>query len=84
MRGGKKRRYYYNRRKVINNIRYYKYTYRKNGGKENMSEELRPTPILRGKAAKRFYRHINDKEISDEQKSFINNCVKVLEDCSKL
>lgn len=47
-----------------------------------MTEELRPTPILRGKAAKRFYRHINDKEISDEQKAFIQDCIKVLDDCS--
>lgn len=50
--------------------------------RKNMTEELRPTPILRGKAAKRFYRHINDKEISDEQKAFIQDCIKVLDDCS--
>lgn len=44
-----------------------------------MSEELRPTPILKGKIANRFYREINNKDISTEQKKFLNNCVKLLE-----
>lgn len=43
-----------------------------------MSEELRPTPILKGKSAKRFYREINDKEMSTEQKAFIQDCLKLL------
>ena len=40
--------------------------------------ELRPTPILKGKAAKRFYREINNSEISKEQKSFIEECLKLI------
>lgn len=43
-----------------------------------MNKELRPTPILKGKAAKRFYREINDGEISKEQKSFIQGCLELL------
>jgi hypothetical protein len=43
-----------------------------------MTEELRPTPILKGKSAKRFYREINDKKISKEQEAFIQNCLNLL------
>ena len=43
-----------------------------------MNEELRPTPILEGKAAKRFYREINTEEISEEQEKFLNECVALL------
>lgn len=43
-----------------------------------MENELRPTPILTGKSAKRFYREINDSEISKEQQEFLDDCVKLL------
>jgi len=43
-----------------------------------MNDELRPTPILKGKSAKRFYREINDSEISEEQNAFIQECLKLL------
>lgn len=43
-----------------------------------MTSELRPTPILKGKSAKRFYREINDSEISDEQKKFLGECLKLI------
>lgn len=39
---------------------------------------LRPTPILKGKSAKRFYAEINDKEMSDKQKKFIEECLSLL------
>ena len=44
---------------------------------------MRPTPILKGKAAKRFYKEINDGEISDKQKKYIEHCLKVLHSCKK-
>ncbi len=43
-----------------------------------MSYGLRPTPILKGNAAKRFYREVNDGKISKEQKEFLNDCVSLL------
>ncbi len=43
-----------------------------------MTDDLRPTPILKGKAAKRFYREINQKEISDKQKKFLGECLKLI------
>ena len=46
-----------------------------------MTVELRPTPVGE-KAAKRFYKHMSSKEISDEQEAFIQDCIKVLDDCS--
>jgi hypothetical protein len=45
--------------------------------------ELRPTPILEGKSAKRFYREINDKKISEEQKQFLHECVDLLKKTGK-
>ena len=44
-----------------------------------MEPELRPTPVLKGKAAKRFYREINNGEISKEQKKFLDECLQFLE-----
>lgn len=38
----------------------------------------RPTPILKGKSAKRFYSEINDGEISEKQKKFLNECLSLL------
>lgn len=43
-----------------------------------MKDELRPTPILKGKVASRFYRTINNSEISDDQKRFLEKCAKLL------
>jgi len=43
-----------------------------------MDNELRPTTILKGKAAKRFYREINDNGMSEEQKEFLDDCVSLL------
>ena len=43
-----------------------------------MNYELRPTPILRGNAAKRFYQEINNGEISKEQKKFLDDCLELL------
>ena len=44
---------------------------------------MRPTPILKGKSAKRFQEEINDGEISDKQKKYIEHCLKVLHSCEK-
>lgn len=44
--------------------------------KEN--EINRPTPVLKGKAAKRFYQEINQGEISEKQKKYIKKCKKLL------
>lgn len=44
---------------------------------------MRPTPILKGKAAKRFYKEINQGEISDKQKKFLDDCVKLLHSYEK-
>lgn len=41
--------------------------------------ELRPIPILEGKSAERFYRNINNKKISKEQKEFIDECVEIFD-----
>jgi hypothetical protein len=43
-----------------------------------MTSELRPTPILKGKSAKRFYREINDNKISDKQKKFLRECLMLI------
>lgn len=43
-----------------------------------MTEELRPTPVLKGKAAKVFYREINNKTLSPEQEKFLDECVALL------
>lgn len=43
-----------------------------------MTQELRPTPILKGKAARKFYREINDSEISEEQEKFLGECLKLI------
>ena len=42
-----------------------------------------PTPILKGKAAKRFYKEINDGETSDKQKKYIEHCKKILHSYEK-
>ena len=42
-------------------------------------DEIRPTPVLRGKAAKRFYSVINDGPISEKQQKFIDECKKLVE-----
>lgn len=43
-----------------------------------MTQELRSTPVLKGKAARKFYQEINDGEISFEQKQFLGECVKLI------
>ena len=48
-----------------------------------MADELRPTPILKGKVAKRFYREINNRKISKEQVEFLHSCVELLETTQK-
>jgi len=37
----------------------------------------RPIPILKGKAAKRFYKIINQGKISEKQNKFLKDCVKL-------
>ncbi len=46
-------------------------------------DELRPTPILKGKSAKRFYREINDKSLSKEQEKFLKECVDLLKNTKR-
>jgi hypothetical protein len=46
--------------------------------KQKENWDIRPTPILKGKNAKRFYAEINDKEMSDKQKKFIEECLSLL------
>lgn len=41
-------------------------------------DEERPTPILKGKSAKRFYNQINDGPISEKQQKFLDDCRKLL------
>jgi len=41
-----------------------------------MTEELIPTLILKGKAAKRFYENINNGKISEKQQAFLDECVE--------
>jgi len=43
-----------------------------------MTQKLRPTPILKGKAAQKFYHEINNDEISPEQKQFLEECVQLI------
>ena len=38
--------------------------------------DIRPTPTLKGKSAKRFYAEINNGDISEEQKKFLDDCSK--------
>ena len=45
---------------------------------DNMDTEIKPTPILKGKSAKRFYAEINQGKISDKQKKFIEECLSLL------
>ncbi len=42
-----------------------------------MAFPVRATPILKGKAAKRFKEIINDGFVSKEQKKFLEDCVKL-------
>jgi len=42
--------------------------------------ELRATPILTGKSAKRFYKEINNKEMSNEQREFLEECIDMVKD----
>lgn len=35
---------------------------------------MRPTPVLKGKSAERFYELINEKEISKEQEEYLQEC----------
>jgi hypothetical protein len=44
-----------------------------------MTQEFRPTPVLKGKVAERFYHEINSGDISQEQKNFLNDCLKFVE-----
>ena len=44
-----------------------------------MKQEIRPTPTLKGKSAKRFLAEINDKEISKEQQKFLDECEKLVD-----
>lgn len=41
-------------------------------------DEVRPTPVLRGKSAKRFYSIINNGPISEKQQKFLNGCRKLV------
>ena len=43
-----------------------------------MTEELRPTPIVKGEAARRFYRTIGTGTVSQEQKDFLEGCAALL------
>ena len=43
---------------------------------------MRPTPILKGKAVKRFYANINDGDISQKQQAFLDDCDKLLKNWS--
>jgi len=45
-----------------------------------VKQEFRPTPTLKGKAAKRFLNEINDGEISEKQKKFLEECAKLVKD----
>ena len=45
-----------------------------------MNNELRPTPILKGKAAERFYRCINNGKMTEAQKKFLNQCADLLDE----
>jgi len=38
---------------------------------------MKPTPILKGKSAKRFYSKINDGAISEKQQKFLDECVEL-------
>lgn len=40
---------------------------------------IRPTPVLKGKSAKKFYDEINDEEITEEQKEFLEECKDIYE-----
>jgi len=42
-----------------------------------------PTPILKGKSAKRFYKEINNGKISEKQKKFLEECVQLLHSYEK-
>jgi hypothetical protein len=46
--------------------------------KENLDYKLTPTPILKGKSAKRFYKEINNGKISKEQEEFLEECLELL------
>lgn len=38
--------------------------------------EIKPTPIIKGKAAKDFHNEINKGKITKEQKKFLRDCKK--------
>jgi len=44
---------------------------------------IRPTPILKGSVASRFYKDINIKELSKEQEAFIQYCASVFDDLTQ-
>ena len=46
-------------------------------------DEYRPTPILKGKAAKQFYSLINDGPISKKQQKFLDDCKKLMMNMDK-
>jgi len=54
--------------------------------KEAKMEEatlLRPTPILKGRIAERFYKEFNNRELSEEQEAFIQDCASVFDDLTQ-
>lgn len=44
-----------------------------------MSNDVRPTPIVEGKAAKRFYKTIGDGRITEKQQKFLDECLSLLD-----
>ena len=46
--------------------------------KQKENWDIKPTSILKGKDAKRFYEEINQGEISDKQKKFLEECLSLL------
>jgi hypothetical protein len=40
----------------------------------NNESNIRPTPILKGKSAKKFYKDINDGKTSKEQQEYLEEC----------
>ena len=40
--------------------------------------------VISGKDAERFYKEINDEEVSDKQKVFLENCLKQLNEYEEI
>jgi len=41
---------------------------------KQIHNQIRPTPVLRGKSVRKFYEEINDGKITEEQKKFLEEC----------